>query len=91
MFGVAGVPAFAYATRRQLWVSLIEKAYAKLYGCYEALEGGSTDEALATLTGYPCERLELRQARRNREQKEDDSSNGRSDEMDADLMWAKVR
>jgi len=63
-YGMPGVPAFAYAARRQLWVSLVEKACAKLYGCYEALEQGTTDEALATLTGYPCERIETRTARR---------------------------
>ena len=63
LVGMPGVPAFAYAARRQLWVSLIEKGMAKLYGCYEALEGGTTDEALATLTGFPCERIELRRAR----------------------------
>jgi len=27
--------AYAYAYDRQLWVSLIEKAFAKMYGCYE--------------------------------------------------------
>ena len=46
---------------------LIKKAFAKLHGCYEALEGGTTDEALAALTGYPCERIPLhRSADRSR-------------------------
>ena len=61
-----GVLAFARGARRQLWVSLIEKAFAKMYGCYEALEGGTTDEALAALTGFPCERISLQPPANNR-------------------------
>lgn len=36
----------------ELWVPLLEKAYAKLYGCYKSLIGGYSHYALADLTGY---------------------------------------
>ena len=46
------IPVFAKCENKNLfWVSLIEKAYAKLHSRYFALSGGSTAEALYDLTG----------------------------------------
>lgn len=36
----------------ELWIPLIEKAYAKLNGCYENLVAGFVDQAIHDLTGY---------------------------------------
>ncbi|KAG0455407.1 hypothetical protein HPP92_024699 [Vanilla planifolia] len=56
-----GKPAFATSKKRnELWVSILEKAYAKLHGSYEALEGGLVQDALVDLTGGAGEEIDLR-------------------------------
>lgn len=54
----SGVPAFSRAHGEELWVILLEKAYAKAYGCYQRIEGGNPAEALRDLTGAPYENFE---------------------------------
>lgn len=50
---------FSKAKRHQLYVPLIEKALATLYGGYDCLVGGHLSEAMTNLTGFPCEILWL--------------------------------
>eukprot|EP00392_Amoebophrya_sp_AT5.2_P018594 g19162.t1 len=47
-------PKFAQPNGDELWVLLLEKAFAKLCGSYANLEGGSTIWALRAMTGDHC-------------------------------------
>ena len=53
-----GRAAFAGVDRGVLWPALLEKACAKLYGSYAALDQGAAAEALGLLTGLPTHSME---------------------------------
>lgn len=56
-------PLYAHcADPNEFWVPLMEKAYAKLHGHYEVINGGSMAESLVDLTAGCSEKFDLRAA-----------------------------
>ena len=43
--------AFSKSVDQEIWVLILEKAWAKVHGSYQRIEGGNTAEALMALTG----------------------------------------
>lgn len=54
-------------SEREFWVPLIEKAFAKLHGSYEALISGFIDDGLVDLTGLVARKLVLQKESYNDE------------------------
>lgn len=48
-----GAPCFSKANGNELWVIILEKAWAKLHGSYERIEAGFAHEVMTDLTGAP--------------------------------------
>ena len=48
-------PCFSKCNGDELWVIILEKAWAKIYGSYERIERPTSSDALTSLTGAPCE------------------------------------
>ena len=70
-----GQLVFTQAKRRQLYVPLIEKACAKVFGSYDALRSGTLMEGLQLLTGAACDYIDLQPSLRT---------------LDNDIVWAKL-
>jgi hypothetical protein len=46
-------------------VPLIEKAYAKIHGCYQSLISGFLDDGLSDMTGQVSEKLTIQNPKSN--------------------------
>jgi hypothetical protein len=57
--GVVTLCGCQLSSQGEMWVAVLEKAFAKLHGCYEALEGGHCDDALNYLCGGHVEKFDL--------------------------------
>ena len=52
-----GYVCFSKANGNELWVLILEKAFAKLHGSYERIEGGYAHFVMRDLTGAPSYEL----------------------------------
>ncbi|CBJ31495.1 conserved unknown protein [Ectocarpus siliculosus] len=57
--GLDHLPAFAKAFNNQIWPCIVEKAFAKQHGSYDAISGGHVCDAFEALTGAPTETVML--------------------------------
>ena len=62
-----GSLVYSRAKANQLWMPLLEKAYAKAHSCYDAISGGWVREALFDLTGQPVEEIDFTESGFNSE------------------------
>ena len=65
--GKALQPLFARPNGNEIWVLLLEKAFAKLAGAYAHLDGGATARAFLHITG--CKDIEFWKIKRNEKTK----------------------
>lgn len=56
-----GGPMFSRSNGNELWVLLLEKAYAKIHGGYKTLTGGQPYQAMMDLTGCPTMSLSFKE------------------------------
>lgn len=62
-FRESGRLAFSFSDPGTLWVSILEKAWAKIHGSYLAIEGGTTHTVFRAFSGAPCLHYDLSEVR----------------------------
>lgn len=62
-----GTPAFSKSIDKEVWVIILEKAWAKLYTNYKRIEAGYPEEPLHDLTGAPIKQIYTRQGGSDKE------------------------
>lgn len=80
----SGGPVFSRAAGNELWVILLEKAYAKLHGNYYALSGGFTTHAMIDLSGCPTEHIKFPQNKEDFDEIEEEANDIFQKMLDAD-------
>jgi hypothetical protein len=55
-----GGPIFSKPFNNDIWVMLLEKMYAKVYGGYRNIDFGFSTDALKDLTGAPAEYIDIK-------------------------------
>ena len=53
-------PAFSTSGDDEIWVIILEKAWAKLHGTYQRIDGGHTYQTLRDLTGAPSFEFDIK-------------------------------
>jgi hypothetical protein len=90
----SGGVSFAHQLDGSLWLSLLEKAFAKLEGSYYALTAGSMADAFNTLTGFPSFSILLPQhfpCENSRRTAGDELEElEKSDAEDSDGLWREL-
>ena len=74
--GVVTLCGCQLSSQGEMWPAVLEKAFAKLHGSFEALDGGHSDDALNYLCGGHCKKFDLTVA---------DSEHG-----GADAVWEQL-
>ena len=75
-----GGPIFSRANGEELWVLLLEKAYAKMHGCYYSLRYGFTHHGMIDLTGCPTYNINF----------PEEKPSFRAIEEEANKIWEKI-